>query len=61
VNSLLNDKSGAIIGYKYSGIITMTPAIGAVLAGADDAKTTEFGNVGRSLTSNKWNEMKWEI
>lgn len=46
MNSLLNDKSGAVIGYKYSGIITMTAAIGAVLSGADDAETTEFGNVG---------------
>ncbi|TVY51022.1 hypothetical protein LCER1_G005693 [Lachnellula cervina] len=45
VNSILKDKSGAVISYKYSGIITVTPAIGAVLAGAADAKSTDFGNV----------------
>lgn len=42
----MKDKSGAVISYKYSGIITLTPAIGAVLTGAADAKTTDFGNVG---------------
>jgi len=45
VNSVLKDKSGAVISYKYSGIITLTPAIGAVLGGATDAKSTDFGNV----------------
>ena len=46
MNSILKDKSGAVISYKYSGIITLTPAIAAVLGGAADAKTTDFGNVG---------------
>jgi hypothetical protein len=46
VTSTLKDKSGAFILYKYTGIITMTPQIGAVLGGAEDAATTEFGNVG---------------
>jgi hypothetical protein len=43
----MKDKTGAIIFYKYSGIITLTPEIGAVLSGAAEAKTTEFGNVGK--------------
>ena len=47
MNSVLKDKSGAIISYKYSGIITLTPAIGAVLGGAADAKSTDFGNIGK--------------
>ncbi|KAG9235657.1 hypothetical protein BJ875DRAFT_440168 [Amylocarpus encephaloides] len=45
VSSILKDKSGAIISYKYSGIITLSPEIGAVLGGSPDAKTTDFGNV----------------
>jgi len=45
VNSTLKDKTGAFIFYRYTGIITLTPAIGAVLSGAADAKSTEFGDV----------------
>ncbi|KAH8809782.1 hypothetical protein F5882DRAFT_390666 [Hyaloscypha sp. PMI_1271] len=46
VNSVLKDsKSGAIISYKYSGIIEMKPGPTAVLTGSKDAKTTEFGDV----------------
>ncbi|EPE36322.1 hypothetical protein GLAREA_05660 [Glarea lozoyensis ATCC 20868] len=45
VTSTLSDTTGAYILYKYSGIITLTPQIGAVLSGAPDAATTEFGNV----------------
>ncbi|KAF4637444.1 hypothetical protein G7Y89_g650 [Cudoniella acicularis] len=45
VNSVLKDKSGAFIAYKYSGIITLSPAIGDVLSGAPGAETTGFGNV----------------
>jgi len=44
VNSVLKDKSGAIISYKYSGIIRLNPKIIAVLSGHKDAKTTEFGD-----------------
>ncbi|TVY28108.1 hypothetical protein LHYA1_G002730 [Lachnellula hyalina] len=45
VNSVLKDKSGAVISYKYSGVMTLTPAIGAVLQGAADAKSTDFGDI----------------
>ncbi|KAK2626888.1 hypothetical protein QTJ16_004063 [Diplocarpon rosae] len=45
VNSILSDKSGAFISYKYSGIIKVTPEIGAVLAGDPLARTTSFGDV----------------
>ncbi|KAH8663109.1 hypothetical protein BGZ60DRAFT_81476 [Tricladium varicosporioides] len=45
VNSVLKDSSGGFIGYKYSGIITLTPEIGAVLTDKPEAKTTDFGNV----------------
>ncbi|PBP22097.1 hypothetical protein BUE80_DR007090 [Diplocarpon rosae] len=45
VNSILRDQSGAFISYKYSGIVKVTPEIGAVLAGDPSAKTTSFGDV----------------
>jgi len=45
VNSVLKDKSGAIISYRYSGIIDMKPGPTAVLTGRSDAKTTDFGDV----------------
>lgn len=44
VNSILKDKSGAVISYKYSGIIRVTPEVGAVLGGAKEAMTTKFGD-----------------
>ncbi|CZR61172.1 uncharacterized protein PAC_11068 [Phialocephala subalpina] len=46
VNSILNDKSGAVIAFKYSGIVTLTEATGKALGGGKDAKTTEFGDGG---------------
>lgn len=42
---MLKDKSGAIISYKYSGVINMRPEPAAVLTGQKDAKTTNFGDV----------------
>jgi hypothetical protein len=42
---VLKDKSGAIISYKYSGVINMRPEPAAVLTGQKDAKTTNFGDV----------------
>jgi len=44
VNSVLKDKSGAIISYRYSGVIEVTPGVAAVLGGQEGAKTTEFGD-----------------
>jgi Protein of unknown function (DUF3237) len=44
VNSLLRDKSGAMIKFDYSGVIELTPPTGAALAGAEGAKTTDFGD-----------------
>ncbi len=38
------DKSGTILSFKYSGIIDITPGVGAVLSGDPSAKTTPFGN-----------------
>lgn len=45
VNSVLKDKSGAVVSYSYTGIITLTPEILAVLGGSPEAKTTEFGSI----------------
>jgi len=44
VTSILKDKSGATLSFKYSGILTMTAELRAVLSGSPDAKTTGFGN-----------------
>jgi len=44
VNSVLKDKSGSMISYKYSGIIEVTSGEAAVLGGKEGAKSTEFGN-----------------
>lgn len=44
VNSILKDKSGAIISYKYSGVLNVTEGVGKVLSGSADAKTTPFGD-----------------
>jgi len=45
VNSVLKDKGGAIISYRYSGIIEMKPGPTAVLTDSKDAKTTDFGDI----------------
>jgi hypothetical protein len=44
VNSILKDQSGAIISYKYSGIIRVTPGVAAVLGGKEGAESTDFGD-----------------
>ncbi len=44
VNSLLKDKSGAMIKFDYSGVIELTPQTGMALTGAEGAKTTDFGD-----------------
>ena len=46
VNSVLKDKSGALIKFTYSGIIDLTPPTAAVLMGSPEAKTTDFGDAG---------------
>lgn len=40
----VKDKSGAMIHMSYTGVITMTPELGAILTGKEDAKSTEFGD-----------------
>jgi hypothetical protein len=44
VNSLLKDKSGAMIKFDYRGVIQLTLPTAAALAGAKEAKTTDFGD-----------------
>jgi hypothetical protein len=48
---MLKDNSGAIISYKYSGIIQMSPGSTAVLTGSKDAKTTDFGDARKCFIS----------
>jgi hypothetical protein len=44
VTSVLKDKSGAVISFHYSGLLTMSSGVRAVLGGNPDAKTTAFGD-----------------
>ena len=38
------DKSGGVVYLNYTGIVDITPELGAILSQKPDAKTTEFGN-----------------
>ena len=38
------DKSGGLVYLNYTGIVDITPELGAILSQKPDAKTTEFGN-----------------
>ena len=40
----VKDKSGAMIHLNYTGVIAITPELGAILTGKEDAKSTEFGD-----------------
>lgn len=51
VTSILKDKSGAALSFKYSGILTMTTELTKVLNGSPDARTTGFGNACKSMRS----------
>lgn len=44
VNSVLKDVSGAILSFKYTGIINMTPGVAAIFGDSPDAATTPFGD-----------------
>ena len=45
VNSVIKDnKTSAVIGFKYTGIINVTPEVVKVLTAPADAKTTPFGD-----------------
>lgn len=54
VTSVLNDNSGGVISYMYSGVINMTAGVAAVLGGSPDAKTTEFGDACKSIPIVHW-------
>lgn len=36
--------SGGLVYLNYTGIINITPALGAILGGSPDAKSTPFGD-----------------
>jgi hypothetical protein len=48
VDSTLKDQSGGLIRCSYTGVMNLSPATGAVLTGHPDAKTTDYGDAGRS-------------
>ncbi|KAL8657517.1 MAG: hypothetical protein Q9226_001831 [Calogaya cf. arnoldii] len=44
-HTVLKDKNlGSSVYAHYTGVVDMTPELGAILSGKDDAKSTEFGN-----------------
>ncbi|KAL9620791.1 MAG: hypothetical protein Q9160_004691 [Pyrenula sp. 1 TL-2023] len=42
-HGVIETDDGALVYLHYTGIVDVTPEVGAVLSGAPDAKTTEFG------------------
>ncbi|KAH8599703.1 hypothetical protein B0O99DRAFT_323597 [Bisporella sp. PMI_857] len=44
VNSVLRDRTSALLSFKYDGIIKVTPYVAAVLGGSPDTASTEFGD-----------------
>ncbi|KAI9738650.1 MAG: hypothetical protein M1834_008155 [Cirrosporium novae-zelandiae] len=47
---LKNKSDGALIYLHYNGTVDNKPAVGAVLSGSLDAKTTEFGTIFNHMT-----------
>ena len=43
------DKSGALFYIHYTGIIAITPELGAVFSASPDAKSTEFGDACKDI------------
>ena len=44
-HGVVKDKeSGAMVYLNYSGVVDITPELGMILQGKEDAKSTEFGN-----------------
>jgi hypothetical protein len=58
VNSIFKDQSGAVISFKYSGILNLTSGVVAVFEGNPDAVTTNFGDACESCFYCEW---KWLI
>ena len=46
-HGLAKDKTGGTIYLHYTGVVNITPELGAVLSGDPEAKSTEFGDVCR--------------
>ena len=43
-HAVVQDKeSGAMVYLNYSGVVDITPELGAILQGQEDAKSTDFG------------------
>ena len=44
-HAVVKDKSsGATVYLNYTGVVNITPALGAILSGNPDAKSTEYGD-----------------
>jgi len=43
-HAVVKDKSGAAVYLHYTGVVNITPALGAILGGSPEAKSTEFGD-----------------
>ncbi|MCJ1364625.1 hypothetical protein MMC16_003738 [Acarospora aff. strigata] len=43
-HGVLKNKDGAMVYVNYTGVVDITPELGAILGGSPEAKTTDFGN-----------------
>ena len=43
-HGVVKDKSGSMIYLTYTGVVDITPELGAILSASPEAKTTDFGN-----------------
>lgn len=43
-HAVVKDKSGAHVYLHYTGVVEITPELGLILGGKEEAKSTEFGN-----------------
>lgn len=43
-HAVVKDKSGSYLYVHYSGVVEITPELGMILGGKEEAKTTEFGH-----------------
>ena len=44
VNSVVKDKGGAVLAFRYSGMLRVTKGVARVLGGSKEAATTTFGD-----------------
>ena len=43
-HAVVKDKGGSSVYINYTGVVNITPALGLILSGNPDAKSTDFGD-----------------